>query len=86
MMMTPVLVTAEQEWPGEPVDNHVHLTWAALTMEVGDWSKENQRLSIYLMSANLNLGNPLVVQLSDWSMDTKPDGRKKSFTSMGASW
>ena len=78
MMMTPVLVTAEQEWPGEPVDNHVHMTWAALTMEVGDWSKENPEIVNLLDVGKSELGKSLwVVQLSDWSMETKPDGSPK---------
>ena len=78
MMMTPALVTAEQEWPGEPVDNHVHMTWAALTMEVGDWSKENPEIVNLLDVGKSELGKSLwVVQLSDWSMETKPDGSPK---------
>ena len=28
-------------WPGEPIDSHVHMTWAALTLEVNDWADEN---------------------------------------------
>ena len=24
----------EKAWPGDPIDNHVHMTWAALTLEV----------------------------------------------------
>ena len=35
------LVSAEQEWPGEPIDNHVHLTWATLTLEVNEWADDN---------------------------------------------
>ena len=30
--------TSDEEWPGEPVDNHLHMTWAALTMEVNEWA------------------------------------------------
>ena len=32
---------AEEAWPGEPIDNHVHMTWAALTMEVNGWADNN---------------------------------------------
>ena len=28
----------EDAWPGEPIDNHVHMTWAALTLEVNQWA------------------------------------------------
>ena len=33
--------TSDEEWPGEPVDNHLHMTWAALTMEVNEWADDN---------------------------------------------
>ena len=39
-MLTPV-ASAGQNWPGEPIDNHVHLTWATLTLDVNDWADEN---------------------------------------------
>ncbi|HII21916.1 MAG TPA: hypothetical protein HA307_04220, partial [Candidatus Poseidoniaceae archaeon] len=26
----------EEAWPGDPVDSHVHMTWAALTLEVNE--------------------------------------------------
>ena len=34
--------TAAEEpmWPGEPIDNHIHLTWATLTMEVNEWADD----------------------------------------------
>ena len=31
---------AESEWPGEPIDNHVHMTWAAMTIEVNEWADD----------------------------------------------
>ena len=78
MMMTPVLVTAEQEWPGEPIDNHVHMTWAAMTLEVNEWADENSDIVILLDVGKSELGKTLwVVQLSDWSMETKADGGPK---------
>ena len=30
----------DDEWPGEPLDSHIHLTWATLTLDVNDWADE----------------------------------------------
>ena len=78
MMMTPAFVSGEQEWPGEPVDNHVHMTWAAMTLEVNEWADENPDIVNLLDVGKSELGKTLwVVQLSDWSMETKADGGAK---------
>ena len=78
MITAPVIVTAEQEWPGEPVDNHVHMTWAALTMEVKEWADENPDIVDLVDAGKSELGKTLwVVRLSDWSMETKVDGGPK---------
>ena len=26
----------EVSWPGDPIDSHIHMTWAAMTLEVND--------------------------------------------------
>ncbi|MEC9090484.1 MAG: M14 family metallopeptidase [Candidatus Thermoplasmatota archaeon] len=76
--MTPAIVTAEQEWPGEPVDNHVHMTWAAMTLEVNEWADENPDIVDLVDVGKSELGKTLwVVRLSDWSMETKSDGGPK---------
>ena len=78
MITAPVIVTAEQEWPGEPFDNHVHMTWAALTMEVKEWADENPDIVDLVDAGKSELGKTLwVVRLSDWSMETKVDGGPK---------
>ena len=78
LIMAPVIVTAEQEWPGEPVDNHVHMTWAAMTIEVNEWADENPDIVELVDVGKSELGKTLwVVQLSDWSMETKADGEPK---------
>ncbi len=65
-------------WPGEPVDSHVHMTWAALTMEVNDWADENSDIVDLVSAGKSELGRDLwVVRLSDWSMETKPNGSSK---------
>ena len=65
-------------WPGEPVDSHVHMTWAALTLEVNEWADENTDIVDLVSAGKSELGRDLwVVCLSDWSMETKPNGSSK---------
>ena len=65
-------------WPGEPVDSHVHMTWAALTMEVNDWADQNPDIVDLVSAGKSELGRDLwVVRLSDWSMETKANGSSK---------
>ena len=65
-------------WPGEPVDSHVHMTWAALTLEVNDWADENSDIVDLVSAGKSELGRDLwVVRLSDWSMETKANGSSK---------
>ena len=71
----------EQAWPGEPIDNHVHMSWAALTLEVNEWADDYPEI-VDLVSAGVSEGAPIpkdlwVVRLSDWSNETKPDGSAK---------
>jgi hypothetical protein len=65
-------------WPGDPVDSHVHLTWAALTLDVNDWANEHPDIVDLTSAGASELGKTLwVVRLSDWSMETKPNGSAK---------
>ena len=65
-------------WPGDPVDSHVHMTWAALTMEVNEWADDYPEIVDLTSAGESELGKTLwVVRLSDWSMDTKPNGSAK---------
>ena len=74
----PTFVVAEESWPGEPVDNHVHLTWATLTLEVNEWADDNPDIVDLTRTGESELGKTLwVVRLSDWSMETKADGTAK---------
>ena len=36
--------STDDAWPGEPIDNHIHMTWAALTMEVNEWAEAIQSI------------------------------------------
>lgn len=70
--------TDENAWPGEPIDNHVHMTWAALTMEVNEWADDNPDIVQLIDAGKSELGKSLwVVQISDWSMETKANGDAK---------
>lgn len=65
-------------WPGDPVDSHVHMTWAALTLEVNEWADDHPDIVDLMSTGESELGKALwVVRLSDWSMDTKPNGSAK---------
>ena len=69
---------ADDAWPGEPVDNHVHMTWAALTMEVNDWADNHPDIVKLIDAGDSELGKTLwVLQISDWSMETKANGKAK---------
>ena len=78
LIVAPTLVTAEPNWPGEPVDNHIYMSWAALTQELNDWSNDNPDIVMFSSIGQSYLGKELwMIVLSDWSMETKPDGSAK---------
>ena len=65
-------------WPGDPIDSHVHLTWAALTLDVNNWADEHPDIVDLTSAGQSELGKTLwVVRLSDWSIDTKANGSAK---------
>lgn len=66
------------EWPGEPFDSHVHLTWATLTLDVNEWADDYPEIVDLTSAGTSELGKTLwVVRLSDWSNETKADGSPK---------
>ena len=68
----------DEAWPGEPIDDHLHMTWAALTMEVNEWADNNPDIVKLVDAGKSELGKTLwVVQISDWSMETKANGSAK---------
>ena len=78
--LTPIgtVVASSSDWPGEPIDNHLVMTWAALTLEVNDWADENPDIVDLADIGDSELGKTLwVVRISDWSMETKADGTAK---------
>lgn len=67
-----------EQWPGEPFDSHIHLTWATLTLDVNDWADEYPEIVDLTSAGTSELGKTLwVVRLSDWSNETKEDGSPK---------
>ena len=70
--------TEESVWPGDPVDSHVHMTWAALTLEVNGWADDYPEIVDLTSVGESELGKTLwVVRLSDWSVETKANGSAK---------
>ena len=65
-------------WPGDPIDSHVHMTWAAMTLEVNGWADDYPEIVDLVSAGESELGKTLwVVRLSDWSFDTKENGEPK---------
>ena len=54
LIVAPTLATAEQNWPGDPVDNHIFMSYAALTQEVSTWADDNPDI-VELSSIGLSL-------------------------------
>ena len=85
MMLATIPITSaqsdsqeEQVWPGDPIDSHLHMTWAALTLEVNEWADDYPEIVDLTSVGESELGRSLwVVRLSDWSNDTKLDGSPK---------
>ena len=78
LVVLPALASAEQAWPGEPIDNHVHMSWAALTLEVNEWADDYPEIVDLADIGDSELGKTLwVVRISDWSMETKENGEAK---------
>jgi hypothetical protein len=68
----------DEAWPGDPIDSHVHMTWAALTLEVNGWADDYPEIVDLTSVGESELGKTLwVVRLSDWSMETKANGSAK---------
>ena len=78
LIVTPALATAEQNWPGEPMDNHIYMSYLALTQEVNDWADDNPDIVRLSSIGQSYLGKELwMVVLSDWSLVEKSDGEPK---------
>lgn len=78
LVVAPSMAVAEQNWPGEPVDNHIFMSYAALTQEVNNWAEDNPDIVTLSSIGQSYLGRELwMVVLSDWSNETKANGEAK---------
>ena len=51
-------------WPGDPIDSHVHMTWAAMTLEVNGWADDYPEIVDLISAGESELGKALwVVQI-----------------------
>lgn len=53
--------TEQEEWPGDPIDSHIHLTWATLTLDVNDWADEYPEIVDVTSVGESELGKSLWV-------------------------
>tara|TARA_Y100000766_G_scaffold272290_1_gene271963 strand:- start:4436 stop:5848 length:1413 start_codon:yes stop_codon:yes gene_type:complete len=71
-------VDQDEAWPGDPIDSHVHMTWAAMTLEVNEWADDHPDIVKLEDVGKSRAGKTLwVVQLSDWSTEYKANGSAK---------
>jgi hypothetical protein len=60
------------------VQEHIYHTHAQLTLDVNAWADDHPDIVDLTSAGETVLGRALhVVRISDWSVDTKPDGTKK---------
>ena len=71
-------------WPGDPIDSHVHMTWAAMTLEVNGWADDYPEIVDLISAGESELG-----RLCGWFdyligrlMLRKMAIRKRLYTSM----
>ncbi|MEE2630105.1 MAG: M14 family metallopeptidase [Candidatus Thermoplasmatota archaeon] len=65
---------------GQPeiIQEHWYHSYATLTLDVNAWSDEYPEIVNLLVVGNTELGRNLwMLQISDWSQETKPDGTPK---------
>jgi hypothetical protein len=60
------------------IQEHWYHSYATLTIDVNAWADDYPEIVDLISAGNTELGRELwVVRLSDWSVETKPDGTKK---------
>lgn len=66
--------------PQQPdiVQEHWYHSWTTLTYDTGQWNSNYDEVAILVSAGYTLLGRDMwVMQISDWSTDTKPDGSPK---------
>ena len=62
----------------EIIQEHWYHSYATLTLDVNEWADENPEIVRLVVAGQTELGRNLwVLQISDWSMDSKVDGSPK---------
>ncbi|DAC60409.1 MAG TPA: hypothetical protein HA354_00395, partial [Candidatus Poseidoniaceae archaeon] len=51
----------DTQWPGDPIDSHVHMTWAAMTIEVNEWADDYPEIVDLMSAGESELGRALWV-------------------------
>ena len=62
---------------GQPdiIQEHWYHTYATLTLDVNEWADNNPDIVDMLSAGQTEMGRNLwVLRISDWSLDTKPNG------------
>jgi len=77
LLATTALAGAQAQQP-DIVQEHVYHTHAQLTIDVNAWADDHPDIVDLTSAGETVLGRALhVVRISDWSVDTKPDGTAK---------
>ncbi|HII12666.1 MAG TPA: hypothetical protein HA357_02625, partial [Candidatus Thalassarchaeaceae archaeon] len=65
---------------GQPdiIQEHWYHTYATLTLDLNEWADNNPEIVNLLSVGQTEMGRNLwMLQISDWSQDTKPNGEIK---------
>ena len=74
---TPALGNATAQQP-DIVQEHWYHSYPTLTLDVQAWADDYPEIALLTVAGQTELGKNLwVVQISDWTQNTKPDGTQK---------
>ena len=80
MVFTAMLAPMSSAQIGQPglIQEHWYHSYASLTLDVNEWADENDDIIRLEVAGQTELGRNLwVLQISDWSLETRPDGHPK---------
>jgi len=80
LMLTVPVVPAASAQIGQPdiIQEHWYHSYATLTLDVNAWADDHPEIVNLLVVGQTELGRNLwMLQISDWSQETKPDGTVK---------
>ena len=71
------IVTAQVGQP-DIIQEHWYHTYATLTLDLNEWADDYPEIVILFSIGQTELGREIwMLQISDWSQETKPDGTDK---------